>query len=67
MANKNYYQYCAVPCCENTSIRTPKKLFIHVPLETNIRNKWLNLARISYQVSLQSNLCFCEDHFNVSY
>lgn len=63
---KNYYQCCAVPSCGNTTIKTPKKLFIHVPAKTDLRNKWLECARMNVRnVSAKSSIFFCEDHFDM--
>lgn len=34
-----------MPLCTNTTIKSPDKLFIFVPYDKTIRNKWLKLAR----------------------
>ncbi|CAH2094798.1 unnamed protein product [Euphydryas editha] len=62
----SFYKCCAVPMCKSTSIRTPKKLFIHVPKNAQIRRKWLKLAR-RHPASLtpKSTSYFCEDHFDL--
>ncbi|XP_023951319.2 uncharacterized protein LOC112055435 [Bicyclus anynana] len=66
MMNPYVYRWCAVPQCTNTSIKTPKKLFIQVPRKENIRNTWLKLARRdSANIAPSSVLYFCEDHFDL--
>lgn len=66
--NSKVYKWCAVPQCVNTSIKTPNKLFIYVPRNKTMRNKWLNLARRDpTAISLNSPIYFCEDHFDVSF
>ncbi|KAK5648217.1 hypothetical protein RI129_003109 [Pyrocoelia pectoralis] len=62
--NSDVYRWCAVPQCNNTSIKTPNKLFIHVPKDKKVRNTWLNLSRRDRQSS-NSVIYFCEDHFDV--
>jgi len=65
--NPNVYRWCAVPKCSNTSIKTPNKIFVHVPKVIKIRNMWLRLAkRDPVPLSPNSVLYFCEDHFDVS-
>ncbi|KAG6440553.1 hypothetical protein O3G_MSEX001304 [Manduca sexta] len=65
MASKSY-RICAVPLCHNTCIKTPSKLFIHVPQSQNLRVKWLQLARRDpTSVSPKSSIYFCEDHFDL--
>ncbi|RVE49787.1 hypothetical protein evm_005517 [Chilo suppressalis] len=41
------YHYCIVRECKNTSLKTPGKLWIKVPKEFNLRNTWLELAKIA--------------------
>lgn len=65
--NSNVYRWCAVPQCNNTSIKTPNKLFINVPITKKVRNTWLNLARRDpVIISPNSVLYFCEDSSLVS-
>ena len=56
---------CFVPCCPNSSTKTPTKVFLSVP-KGEIRKKWITAVRPKDQVSLQSGLFCCEDHFKVS-
>lgn len=66
--NSKVYKWCAVPQCDNTSIKTPNKLFVFVPHKKTIRDKWLKLARRDSTAILPStHLYFCEDHFDVSF
>lgn len=30
--DKPYYEYCITPTCTNTSVTTPDKIFVRVPL-----------------------------------
>lgn len=36
-----FFKNCGVPLCDSTTIKTPNKLFISVPVDKNIRKKWL--------------------------
>ncbi|XP_045505478.1 uncharacterized protein LOC123701906 [Colias croceus] len=64
--NSKCYKCCAVPQCTSTSIKTPNKLFVHVPNKKLIRKKWLKLARRNpNDVVTNSPLYFCEDHFDM--
>lgn len=66
--NSKVYKGCGVPMCYNTSIKTPNKLFVYVPHKESLRAKWLNLAqRDPTATSLNSQIYFCEDHFDVSF
>ena len=57
---------CCMPCCPNSSIKTPSKVFLSVP-KGEIRKKWItDAARPKGQVSLQSGLVCYGDHFKVS-
>ena len=56
---------CCMPCCPNSSIKTPSKVFLSVP-KREIRKKWITAARPKDQVSLQSGLFCCGDHFTVN-
>lgn len=61
------YKWCVVPQCTNTSIKTPKKMFVNIPKNKKIREKWLKLAhRNPKDISASTNAFMCEDHFNVS-
>ncbi|KAL1487867.1 hypothetical protein ABEB36_015517 [Hypothenemus hampei] len=61
------YKWCAVPQCENTSIKTPEKLFVNVPRQSKMRKKWLQMAgRDPKDVKSNSHIYFCEDHFNIA-
>lgn len=65
--NSKFYKCCAVPQCASTTIKTPEKIFIHVPRSGDGRKKWLQLARRDTAlVAPKSKMYFCEDHFDVS-
>lgn len=58
---------CMVPQCSNTSTRNPEKHFVSVPLNKEVRKRWLKAARRSVNdISPSSHIYCCEDHFNVS-
>ncbi|RVE42653.1 hypothetical protein evm_012705 [Chilo suppressalis] len=60
------YKWCVVSQCTNTSIKTPKKMFVSIPRGTQIRRKWLMLARRNpNEISPSSNVFMCGDHFNL--
>lgn len=64
---QKYYKYCLVPLCKNTTVETPDKIFIRLPLDRNRRIKWLKACRRDiHDISVSSGLHVCEDHFNVS-
>ncbi|KAL3271347.1 hypothetical protein HHI36_021835 [Cryptolaemus montrouzieri] len=64
--NSNVYRWCAVPQCNNTSIKTPNMLFVNVSMKKKVRNMWLNLARRDpAAISSNSVIYFCEDHFDL--
>ena len=44
MSNYAPYRWCVVSECENTSVKTPDKLWIQVPVDINMRNTWLKAA-----------------------
>ena len=56
---------CFVPCCPNSFTKTLSKVFLSVS-KGEIRKKWITTARSKDQVSLQSGLFCCEDHFKVN-
>lgn len=61
------YKYCMVPQCKNTTTKTPDKIFVSVPSDSQMRKKWLQVAgRNPDEISTASKLYTCEDHFNVS-
>ena len=47
MSNYAPYRWCVVSECENTSVKTPDKLWIQVPVDINMRNTWLKV--VSYR------------------
>lgn len=64
--NSKVYKWCSVPQCTNTSIKTPNKLFIFVPHNKTTRDKWLKHARRDLtRILPNTQLYFCEDHFNL--
>lgn len=67
MEVKTTYFWCIVPHCTNTSIKTPEKVFIHVPKDPKTRRLWLLAARRDpKEISAATSVYCCEDHFDVS-
>lgn len=67
MESKTTYQWCIVPRCTNTSIKTPEKVFLHVPKQPKERKLWFKAVRRDpKEVSATTSLYCCEDHFDVS-
>ena len=61
------YRYCIVPGCKSTTISTPGKIFIKLPIEEKQRKIWLKaMRRQPEDISLKNHVYLCEDHFNVS-
>ncbi|KAF2895661.1 hypothetical protein ILUMI_10520 [Ignelater luminosus] len=66
MEAKTTYYWCIVPQCTNTSIKTPSKVFIHVPKDTKTRKIWLQSARRDPKsISEKTPVFCCEDHFDM--
>lgn len=65
MSNLKSYRSCFVPLCTNTTIRTPQKIFLFVPLDVKLRNKWFQAVRRPNPKTTTYFFC-CEDHFDVS-
>ncbi|CAK1553171.1 unnamed protein product [Leptosia nina] len=60
------YKLCSVPQCPNTTKRTPRKLFVSVPKDIKVRRMWMKLSRRDHNdISRNSNIFFCEDHFDL--
>lgn len=62
------FKWCFVPCCKNTNLKTPSKIFLAVPRNIETRRQWAKMARREDADSLVSVAPWycCEDHFNVS-
>ncbi|XP_050510330.1 uncharacterized protein LOC126892532 [Diabrotica virgifera virgifera] len=61
-----YYKYCIVHLCSNTTYKTPGKLFIRVPKDQKRRLKWLKACRKNEKdISQKTTAHVCEDHFNL--
>lgn len=52
--------------CENTTVKTPNKVFIHVPVSRKLQ--WLKACRRDVKDFSEKNIALyvCEEHFNVS-
>lgn len=56
------YRNCFVPSCNNDTVNSPDKLFVHI--RHDLREQWCKAVDTEYS-SLYTIYC-CEDHFNVS-
>ncbi|XP_018580312.1 uncharacterized protein LOC108917967 [Anoplophora glabripennis] len=62
---KKNYKYCIVPQCENTSVKTPKKIFISLPRNVERNKQWQKAMKRKNMLSVKSTYFVCEDHFNL--
>ncbi|KAJ8665812.1 hypothetical protein QAD02_007474 [Eretmocerus hayati] len=63
-SRKTAFKTCIVPTCRSNTTRTPRKIFIHVPDEQQLRNKWCEaVGRAPEQT--RGNCYCCEDHFTL--
>lgn len=67
MSTVNNYKTCFVPQCTNTTIKTPEKLFFHMPKKANVMKAWFKAARRADTPNATTHYYCCEDHFTVSY
>ncbi|KAJ8912491.1 hypothetical protein NQ315_014591 [Exocentrus adspersus] len=56
-------KWCFMPKCSSTSVSTPNKTFISVPMNNEKRKKWFKAVRRDMPQSKSVFFC-CEDHFN---
>ncbi|XP_072384205.1 uncharacterized protein [Diabrotica undecimpunctata] len=63
-SKSKYYKCCLVPLCKSTTIKTPNKIFIRLPVDKKRRLNWLRACRRDISVTAQA-LHVCEDHFNL--
>ncbi|KAJ8978142.1 hypothetical protein NQ317_016844 [Molorchus minor] len=70
MDKAKYSKYCLVPQCESSSIKTPGKIFISLPVGSSKNQKkrrmlWLRaMRRNTDDISENTRGFVCEDHFN---
>ncbi|GBN71852.1 hypothetical protein AVEN_224915-1 [Araneus ventricosus] len=66
---KPYFKYCLVPCCTNTTITAPDKLFFSVPKDRSKRDSWTEAMKRDRKknpaLSTKSIHWCCEDHFSL--
>ncbi|XP_018569395.1 uncharacterized protein LOC108909508 [Anoplophora glabripennis] len=59
-------KWCFIPKCTNTSVKTPSKIFVTVPVAPKRRENWFAAARRNVtEVSPTSAVYCCEDHFDL--
>lgn len=63
---KKYYKYCIVPSCKNNIKNAPKKVYFHIPRDAILRSIWFKAMNRTEELSPNTTLHCCEDHFNVS-
>ncbi|KAF5296098.1 hypothetical protein FQA39_LY02732 [Lamprigera yunnana] len=70
MAEKRqFYKYCLVPMCINTSVTSPNKIFFSVPKDPDMRNQWCAIMKREEKnppLSSTTSLHCCEDHFDLA-
>lgn len=64
--NLNWYMYCFVPSCKNTTSSTPEKVFIRVPNNPVKRKSWCDAVGLVKNKKIKKNSYCCEDHLDVS-
>ncbi|CAM1295768.1 Uncharacterised protein r2_g504 [Pycnogonum litorale] len=62
--HSSVYKYCFVLGCTNSSIKTPGKVFLTVPLDRKRREQWNTDARRKHHVDDNGGRYCCEDHFD---
>jgi hypothetical protein len=62
-----YRKICYVPLCPNTSVSTPDKMFITVPVNPVRRKLWLDAVGKTNGKNPKSPMFCCQDHFNVNF
>ena len=62
--NLNYFKWCYVPECKNTSRNNPLKIFFYVPQNIEKIQLCFKVARRADE-STNSKFYCCEDHFDV--
>ncbi|KAJ8674377.1 hypothetical protein QAD02_005639 [Eretmocerus hayati] len=63
-SNAGTYKTCFVPECQNTTARTPTKVFLSVPTCTAKRKLWFDAIGHPERKKAKSTYC-CEDHFDL--
>ena len=64
-SNLDYYKYCFVPSCKNTSARNPDKEFITVPSNELRRKAWCEAVGYNKDRKLRKISYCCEDHLDL--
>ncbi|VVC95133.1 unnamed protein product [Leptidea sinapis] len=65
MSNPNTRKSCAVPLCKSTTVNAPEKLFFVVPMDFQMRQKWIKAMKRLYPFGAKSKVFCCEDHFDI--
>ncbi|RZC14251.1 THAP domain containing protein, partial [Asbolus verrucosus] len=60
-----YKKSCYVPLCPNSSVATPDKMFITVPVNPVRRKQWLDVVGKTNGKNPKSPMFCCQDHFNL--
>lgn len=66
MSNPNTRKSCVVPKCTNTTTSAPEKLFFLVPMDVQMRKKWIKAMKRLDPFGDKSKVYGCEDYFDVS-
>lgn len=60
-----YKKNCFVTLCPNTSVSTPTKMFITIPINPARRKLWMDAVGKPATKNPKSPLFCCQDHFEV--
>ncbi|XP_012279849.1 uncharacterized protein LOC105699442 [Orussus abietinus] len=60
------HKQCFVPNCNNSTTKTPNKIFINVPRNQDVRKLWCNAAGCPIESLSYMAFC-CQDHFNLEH
>lgn len=61
-----YKKNCFVTLCPNTSVLTPNKMFITIPINPARRKLWMDAVGKPATKNPKSPLFCCQDHFEVT-
>ena len=64
-SNLDYYKYCFVPSCKNTSARNPDREFIVVPRNELKRKAWCEAVGYDKDQTIRRISYCCEDHLDL--
>ncbi|KAJ8671172.1 hypothetical protein QAD02_002431 [Eretmocerus hayati] len=63
-SNFEVYKSCFVPDCNNTTVKTPKKIFVRLPSNELKHKLWRSAVETPEKKAKKTKYC-CEDHFDL--